>query len=236
MRPAARAVFGGGGRRTFKRFLREDLLGSINQISILIKIKIHSYYYSYDLCRRITGVVFQVSVRQELSIYLDLSQHMVSSNESRDLKVKIIMANHEHLFLLALLCSTIQCALSGAWTEPSLRRASEDPQCTNIMQDIQYGAWTSDRSVCASPQPYLKTLCSQTPEKTSFVLSQMSASNIAPGLLWRPNNCSLKIFNGRSSRELLSRIGGFVVIGESVERHVAQVGIDQHPKPPRKLY
>ena len=92
------------------------------------------------------------------------------------------------------------------------------------MQDIQQGDWKLDTVICRSNDTYLSTMCTKIPKRTAFEATQGRKFNASykSGRLWGPSSCSLQVYSPRDAQELLSRTGGFMVVGESVERHVGQ--------------
>jgi hypothetical protein len=118
--------------------------------------------------------------------------------------------------------------VGGGGRHESTTSHHEHKRCRKVMQDIQDGVWVSDTDVCQSSDAYLSTMCTKVPKLTAFETSQNRKFNDSykPGLLWGPSKCSLRAYSALEARALMTRIGGFMVVGESVERHVAQAFIN----------
>lgn len=87
--------------------------------------------------------------------------------------------------------------ISAAWQVHSSRKINH--WCTDVLTEMTRGFWVHDERFCSSEA---RVLCGSRQENW----------------VWSPATCTLKIFDSQSTCELLQRLGGLSILGESLER------------------
>ena len=84
----------------------------------------------------------------------------------------------------------------------------------SVLEALQSGVWEQDDSHCMTKSAMLSMMCT----RTHWEVANADLSRL--GRLWVPTCGTFRVYDGVAACDVLRRLGGLVVVGESIERHV----------------